>query len=136
MSQRVPEYTARYKYITDLATTVELSGSYQEIFSFNATCTLEQVQLKFNSNRVKVRIKLDGFTALEVDCKKLLNFIGNKEHPQVLFWDNADKILYFTPNNPIQVKTAITIEALSTNASWWGSNQDYKGIIATIQDWP
>ena len=135
MSQRVPEFTAKYKVFSDLSASTEVPVNYTELFSFDNTCSLEQAQIKFDNEGLDLKIVIDDFTILEVNIDDLMNFEGSGPVAPGIWWDSINNLFYFIPSSPIQVKQYVKIYARATNFSWWGSNVNYKGHIVTLQHW-
>ena len=136
MSQRVPEFTAKYKVFNDLNQNQTIYSSFAEVFSFENTCSLENMQFKFDTEDVEIKVIIDGFETVLVDARDLDNFEGKSYIPDGIWWDYVDNVFYFKPSNPIQAKESIKVYARFSGAgTWWGSKAKCLGHIVNIQHW-
>lgn len=109
--------SADLRIIQEYDQDVELDDvNYYTIYSDTGNITCSGFMLKFDDDKVWVKLEIDGNTIFDIDVEKFKDMSDLNDFTQpdtYLAWNDKSETFFFTPSFPIIGTSSITISARS-----------------------
>jgi len=129
-----PKYSNKYTIDTSF-TKVDLprnTSALETIYSYTGSGLLEGFMMEFNSDRVNVRLEVDGYLVFLLDFEDVEDYTANSGWSNFncsMRWHSDSNQLQFCPQYPIEYSSSVVIKA---GANSWSRNRDMKAYSVTL----
>lgn len=127
---------AKLEYGFDTVDLPRYNESFYEVSQNAGEGLLHAFELSFNSDRVIVKVEIDGQELFEVDCDELNNFdsfdYAHNTDPFIWFkWYSSGNHFVFKPQIPLKFNTSYSIKIKANSNS---NSRDLKGFLVSYEE--